>query len=116
MSWTAKICQVFGADISQTKDKSFVDTYRGDFITDNWERATECRNTIIAPVSGYALGGGCELAMVCDLTLAGKKTQFGQPENSLGIMPGAGGTRELTPSVGKSKAMDMRLTGRRMDA
>ena len=105
-----------GADIGEMKDKSFADAYLEDFITKDWERAAQCRKPIIAAVAGYALGGGCELAMMCDFILAADTAKFGQPEITLGIMPGLGGTQRLTRIVGKSKAMDLCLTGRMMDA
>ncbi len=105
-----------GADIKEMKDKTYMDAYLSDFITDTWERVASCRKPVIAAVSGYALGGGCELAMMCDFILAADNAKFGQPEINLGIIPGAGGTQRLTRFVGKSKAMDLCLTGRMMDA
>ena len=105
-----------GADIKEMQAKSYMDAYLGDFITAGWERVASCRKPVIAAVSGYALGGGCELAMMCDFIIAADNAKFGQPEVTLGILPGAGGTQRLTRLVGKSKSMEMCLTGRMMDA
>ena len=104
-----------GADIKEMQSKSFMDAYKGDFIR-RWERVSETRKPVIAAVAGYALGGGCEMAMMCDFILAADTAKFGQPEIKLGVMPGAGGTQRLTRFVGKSKSMEMCLTGRMMDA
>jgi enoyl-CoA hydratase len=104
-----------GADIKEMQSKSFMDAYLDDFIT-SWERVSRTRKPNIAAVAGYALGGGCEIAMMCDFIIAAETAKFGQPEITLGVMPGAGGSQRLTRFVGKSKAMDMCLTGRMMDA
>ncbi|QDQ88330.1 enoyl-CoA hydratase [Alcaligenaceae bacterium SJ-26] len=105
-----------GADITVMKDLNYVEALRSDFITRNWETIRRVRKPVIAAVSGYALGGGCELAMMCDIIIAGDNARFGQPEIKLGIMPGAGGSQRLPRAVGKSKAMDLVLTARMMDA
>jgi enoyl-CoA hydratase len=105
-----------GADIGDMASKSFMDAYKADFITRNWETIRQVRKPVIAAVAGFALGGGCELAMMCDFIIAADNAKFGQPEIKLGIIPGAGGTQRLPRAVGKSKAMDMVLTGRMMDA
>jgi enoyl-CoA hydratase len=112
-------CMVLtGSDIKAMKDKSYMDVYSEDFITAEWERITRCRKPVIAAVAGFALGGGCELAMMCDFIIAADNAKFGQPEINLGIIPGAGGTQRLPRFVGKSKAMEMALLGqaRMMDA
>lgn len=105
-----------GADIGAMKDLSFMDVYKGNYISANWDRISRCRKPIIAAVAGYALGGGCELAMMCDFILAADTAQFGQPEVKLGVLPGAGGTQRLPRAVGKAKAMELCLSGRTMDA
>ncbi|MDE2173662.1 MAG: enoyl-CoA hydratase [Betaproteobacteria bacterium] len=105
-----------GADITAMAKKTFPASYAEDFITRNWEAMMQIRKPVIAAVRGFALGGGCELAMMCDLIVAADNAQFGQPEIKLGIIPGAGGTQRLTRAVGKAKAMDLILTGRMMDA
>ena len=105
-----------GADIKEMKDRSYMDVYKADFITKGWERLSTTRKPVIAAVAGYALGGGCELAMMCDFIIAADSARFGQPEITIGTIPGSGGTQRLARFVGKSKAMDMCLTGRMMDA
>ena len=105
-----------GADIGAMATFSHMDAYKGDYITRNWERIKTCRKPVIAAVAGFALGGGCELAMMCDMIYAADTAKFGQPEIKLGILPGAGGTQRLPRAVGKAKAMDMCLTARMMDA
>jgi enoyl-CoA hydratase len=105
-----------GADIKEMASKGYMDVYLANFITDGWERVTKCRKPIVAAVAGFALGGGCEMAMMCDFIIAADNAKFGQPEITIGTIPGAGGTQRLTRAVGKSKAMEMCLTGRMMDA
>ena len=105
-----------GADIGAMAKFTFAEAYKGDFITRNWEQIRSVRKPVIAAVSGFALGGGCELAMMCDFIIAADNAKFGQPEIKLGIIPGAGGTQRLPRAVGKAKAMDLALTGRMMDA
>ena len=105
-----------GADIAAMRAMSYMDAYQGNFITRNWERLKTFRKPVIAAVSGVALGGGCELAMMCDLVFAAETARFGQPEVKIGTLPGAGGTQRLPRAVGKAKAMDLCLTGRLMDA
>jgi enoyl-CoA hydratase len=104
-----------GADIKEMADKSYIDIFRADYAAD-YERLTRVRKPIIAAVAGFALGGGCELAMMCDFIIAADNAKFGQPEIKLGIIPGIGGTQRLARAVGKAKAMDLVLTGRMMDA
>jgi enoyl-CoA hydratase len=105
-----------GADIGAMKDFSFQDAYGQDYITRDWEHIRRIRKPVVAAVAGYALGGGCELSMMCDITIAAESAKFGQPEINLGVLPGAGGTQRLPRAVGKAKAMDMCLTARMMDA
>lgn len=105
-----------GADIKEMQPKSYMDVFGEDFITRTHERVATCRKPVIAAVAGFALGGGCELAMMCDFILAADNAKFGQPEIKLAVMPGIGGTQRLTRFIGKSKAMEMCLTGRMMDA
>ena len=105
-----------GADIKEMQPKNFIEMFESDFIAIRGDRVANCRKPTIAAVSGYALGGGCELAMMCDIIIAAETAKFGQPEITLGTIPGIGGTQRLTHAVGKSKAMDLCLTGRMMDA
>jgi enoyl-CoA hydratase len=105
-----------GADIGAMAKYSFMDVYKSDYITRNWEQILRVRKPVIAAVAGYALGGGCELAMMCDFIIAAETAKFGQPEIKLGTMPGAGGTQRLPRAISKAKAMDMCLTARMMDA
>ncbi|HTT12979.1 MAG TPA: enoyl-CoA hydratase [Burkholderiaceae bacterium] len=105
-----------GADIGAMKDWSYMDVFKAEYITRNWETLRRVRKPVIAAVAGFALGGGCELAMMCDIVIAADTAKFGQPEIKLGVIPGAGGTQRLPRAVGKAKAMDLVLTGRMMDA
>src|SRR5689334_5096058 len=105
-----------GADIAAMANYSYMDAYKGDYITRNWEQIRRIRKPVIAAVAGYALGGGCELAMMCDFIIAADNAKFGQPEIKLATIPGAGGTQRLPRAISKSKAMDMCLTARMMDA
>jgi enoyl-CoA hydratase len=105
-----------GADIKEMVTKTYPQVYLEDFITSSWERVAQCRKPVVAAVAGYALGGGCEVAMMCDIVIAADNARFGQPEITLGTMPGLGGTQRLARFVGKAKAMDLCLTGRMMDA
>ena len=105
-----------GADIGAMATYSYADVYKSDYITRDWEALRSIRKPIIAAVSGFALGGGCEVAMMCDIIIAADNARFGQPEIKLGIIPGAGGTQRLPRAIGKAKAMDLALTGRMMDA
>lgn len=105
-----------GADIKEMQSKTYMDVYKSDFITSTWDRVAKCRKPLIAQVAGYALGGGCEIAMMCDLIIAADNAQFSQPEVTIGTMPGAGGTQRLSLAIGKAKAMDMCLTGRMIKA
>jgi enoyl-CoA hydratase len=105
-----------GADIGAMATYSYTDVYKNDYITRDWETLRSIRKPIIAAVSGFALGGGCEVAMMCDIIIAADNARFGQPEIKLGIIPGAGGTQRLPRAIGKAKAMDLALTGRMMDA
>jgi len=105
-----------GADIGAMKDWSYMDVFKAEYITRNWETLRRVRKPVIAAVMGFALGGGCELAMMCDIVIAAETAKFGQPEIKLGVIPGAGGTQRLPRAVGKAKAMDLILTGRMMDA
>jgi enoyl-CoA hydratase len=105
-----------GADIKEMAEKTYIEAYSEDFITRGWERVAQCRKPVVAAVAGFALGGGCEVAMMCDIVIAAENARFGQPEIQLGTMPGAGGTQRLPRFIGKAKAMDLCLTGRMMDA
>jgi enoyl-CoA hydratase len=105
-----------GADVKEMARKSYPEIYVEDFITNGWERVAQCRKPVIAAVAGFALGGGCEIAMMCDIVVAADTARFGQPEITLGTIPGAGGTQRLARFAGKAKAMDLCLTGRMMDA
>ena len=105
-----------GADIAAMKDYGFMDVYKSEYLTRNWETLRRIRKPVVAAVSGFALGGGCEVAMMCDIVIAGDNARFGQPEIKLGVIPGAGGTQRLPRTIGKAKAMDLLMTGRMIDA
>ena len=105
-----------GANIKEMRNHSFEEMFLSDFVTQTWERITRCRKPVIAAVAGYALGGGCELALMCDFIIAAESARFGQPEITIGILPGAGATQRLPRLIGKSRAMDLILTGRMIDA
>src|SRR5205085_2988274 len=105
-----------GADIKEMAEKTYMQAYAEDFITRGWERVAQCRKPVVAAVGGFALGGGCEVAMMCDIVIAADNARFGQPEINLVTMPGAGGTQRLPRCIGKAMAMDLCLTGRMMDA
>jgi enoyl-CoA hydratase len=105
-----------GADIGAMAEYTYMDVFKGNYISRNWEQLRNVRKPVIAAVAGYALGGGCELAMLCDFIIAADNAKFGQPEIKLGIIPGAGGTQRLPRAISKAKAMDMCLTSRMMDA
>jgi enoyl-CoA hydratase len=105
-----------GADIKEMKDRTYPEAFFDDFIAANWETVLRVRKPVIAAVAGFALGGGCELAMMCDFIIAADTARFGQPEINLGVMPGAGGTQRMSRAIGKAKTMDLCLTGRMMDA
>ena len=105
-----------GADIKEMQDKTYMEAFTQDFITEGWERLSRTRKPVIAAVAGFALGGGCEIAMMCDIVIAAETAKFGQPEITIGTIPGSGGTQRLARAVGKAKAMDLCLTGRMMDA
>jgi enoyl-CoA hydratase len=105
-----------GADIKEMQNFTYIQVYLADFVTNGWERITTCRKPVIAAVAGFALGGGCEVAMMCDTIIAAENAKFGQPEITLGVIPGAGGSQRMTRFIGKAKAMDLILTGRMMDA
>ena len=105
-----------GADIKEMQPKTYQECYKENFMTGDWIRLSKCRKPVVAAVAGYALGGGCEIAMMCDFIIAADNAKFGQPEITLGVMPGIGGTQRLARAIGKAKAMDLCLTGRMMDA
>ena len=105
-----------GADIAAMKDYGFMDVYKSEYLTRNWETLRRIRKPVVAAVSGFALGGGCEVALMCDIVIAGDNARFGQPEIKLGVIPGAGGTQRLPRTIGKAKAMDLLMTGRMIDA